>query len=115
MGGGTAARFQALHSSICQERCFVHLMTISDSTLSNCRLQWGRRYQEEELLALRLEVGEVSREVEVETKQLRDREEIIRAIRDEQRQVRPYVGVAFACVVRPSRDSRPPPPLDVGR
>lgn len=48
--------------------------------------------------------------MEAETKQLRDREEIIRAIRDEQRQVRPYVAVALACAVRPSRDPPPPAP-----
>ncbi|CBN76153.1 hypothetical protein Esi_0361_0018 [Ectocarpus siliculosus] len=60
------------------------------------QLEWGRRYQEEELLALRLEVGEVSREVEAETKQLRDREEIIRAIRDEQRQDRIKIQTLLA-------------------
>ncbi|CAB1103293.1 unnamed protein product [Ectocarpus sp. CCAP 1310/34] len=71
-------------------------MTIFASTLSNCCLQWGRRYQEEELLALRLEVGEVSGEVEAEIKQLRDREEIIRAIRDEQRQDRIKIQTLLA-------------------
>ncbi|CAM9291064.1 unnamed protein product, partial [Ectocarpus sp. 4 AP-2014] len=60
------------------------------------QLEWGRRYHKEELLALRLEVGEVSREVEAETKQLRDREEIIRAIRDEQRQDRIKIQTLLA-------------------
>ena len=49
--------------------------------------QWGRRYQEEELRSLKSELDTASREVEAETKQLRDREEIIRSIRDEQQQV----------------------------
>lgn len=49
--------------------------------------QWGRRYQEEELCSLRSELDTVSRDVEAETKQLRDREEVIRSIRDEQQQV----------------------------
>lgn len=50
-------------------------------------MQWEQRYQEEELLSLRSECDEVSRQVEAETTQLRVREEIIRAIRDEQQQV----------------------------
>lgn len=49
--------------------------------------QWERRDQEEELVSLRLELDTVSREVQAETKQLRDREEVIRTIRDEQQQV----------------------------
>ncbi|CAN0529928.1 unnamed protein product, partial [Ectocarpus sp. 12 AP-2014] len=60
------------------------------------QLEWGRRYQEEELLSLLLETGEVSREVEAEIKQLRDREEIIRAIRDEQRQDRIKIQTLLA-------------------
>lgn len=50
-------------------------------------MQWGRRYQEEELQSLREELRRVSREVETETTQLREREEVIRGIREEQRQV----------------------------
>ena len=49
--------------------------------------QWGRRYQEEELSSLRSELDKVLREVEAETKLLGDREEVIRGIREEQRQV----------------------------
>lgn len=50
--------------------------------------QWGRHYQEEELSSLHDGVDRVSHEVEAETKLLHDREETIRGIQDEQRQVR---------------------------
>ncbi|CAM9153994.1 unnamed protein product, partial [Ectocarpus sp. 13 AM-2016] len=93
------------------------------------QLEWGRRYQEEELLSLRLEIGEVSREVEAETKQLRDREEIIRAIRDEQRQDRikiqtllalsqpitPDITVVFQALAPDACPSSLPPPSRAAR
>ena len=59
--------------------------------------QWGRRYQDEELRALRSELDTVSREVEAETKQLLDREEIIRSIRDEQQQVQQHLHTRENC------------------
>ncbi|CAM9211503.1 unnamed protein product [Scytosiphon promiscuus] len=60
------------------------------------QLEWGSRYQEEELLSLRSGLAEVSREVEAETEQLRDREEIIQAIREEQQQDRVKIQTLLA-------------------
>eukprot|EP00904_Undaria_pinnatifida_P013976 jgi/Undpi1/9709/HiC_scaffold_27.g12165.m1 len=60
------------------------------------QLEWGRRYQEEELSSLRSELNKVSREVEAETKLLEDRENIIRGIREEQRQDRIKIQTLLA-------------------
>eukprot|EP00752_Nemacystus_decipiens_P003446 g3182.t1 len=91
------------------------------------QLEWGRRYQDEELRSLRSELNEVSREVEAETKRLRDREEIIRSIRDEQQQdrvkiqtllalsqpVTPDITVVFQALA--PNACPPPPPLPATR
>ncbi|CAM9620961.1 unnamed protein product, partial [Hapterophycus canaliculatus] len=60
------------------------------------QLEWGSRYQEEELLSLRSQLAQVSREVEAETKQLQDREDIIQAIRGEQQQDRIKIQTLLA-------------------
>lgn len=49
--------------------------------------KWDRRYLEEEAGVLRDEVATVSAEVREELARLHEREEVIRSIRDEQRQV----------------------------
>lgn len=56
-------------------------------------MQWGRRYQEEELSSLRSDLDKVLQDVEAETKLLRDREQIIRGIHEEQRQVRDVLPI----------------------
>lgn len=70
----------------CLELAAVPLPPYAVRVLSRTR-QWGRHYQEEELSSLRDGVDRVSHEVEAETKLLHDREETIRGIQDEQRQV----------------------------
>ncbi|CAN0135605.1 unnamed protein product [Ascophyllum nodosum] len=60
------------------------------------QLQWNSRYQEEEISALRSELDRVARGVEAETKELQEREDTIREIREEQRQDRIKIQTLLA-------------------